>query len=105
NYTMPSATSRLAGITTGPDGGIWVLEDSVNQVARIVPDQGLFTPTATPTPVGTPVTCPVQFNDVSVGSTFYNNIRCLACQNIVGGYSDGTFRPNTEVTRGQMAKF
>jgi hypothetical protein len=29
---------------------------------------------------------------------------CLACQGIVGGYPDGSFRPNNEVTRGQLAK-
>jgi len=28
----------------------------------------------------------------------------LACRGIVSGYSDGTFRPNNEVTRGQLAK-
>jgi hypothetical protein len=31
-------------------------------------------------------------------------IRCLVCRGIVSGYSDGTFRPNNQVTRGQLAK-
>lgn len=38
------------------------------------------------------------------GSTFYTFIRCLACRNIISGYSDGTFRPGNDITRGQIAK-
>ncbi|HUP27418.1 MAG TPA: S-layer homology domain-containing protein [Chloroflexia bacterium] len=51
-----------------------------------------------------PSTCAIQFSDVPSTSSFYAPIRCLACRNIVSGYSDGTFRPNAEVTRGQLAK-
>jgi hypothetical protein len=45
-----------------------------------------------------------MFSDVPEGHTFYAAIRCLACQGMVSGYSDGTFRPNSPVTRGQLAK-
>ena len=38
------------------------------------------------------------------GSTFYSFVRCLACRGIISGYPDGTFRPNNDVTRGQIAK-
>jgi hypothetical protein len=48
--------------------------------------------------------CPIQFGDVDESNTFYSSIRCLACRGIVSGYSDGTFRPNNQVTRGQLAK-
>jgi hypothetical protein len=41
---------------------------------------------------------------VPQGSTFYEFVRCLACKGILGGYPDGTFRPNDAVTRGQLAK-
>ncbi|HYO49291.1 MAG TPA: S-layer homology domain-containing protein [Chloroflexia bacterium] len=51
-----------------------------------------------------PTACVVQFTDVPQANTFYANIRCLACQGILGGYSDGTFRPNNDITRGQIAK-
>ena len=44
------------------------------------------------------------FTDVPLDNTFYANIRCLACRGIVSGYADGTFRPNNDVTRGQLAK-
>jgi hypothetical protein len=68
------------------------------------------TPTSTPvvlcvqSPPPTSTPCPVTFNDVEQGSTFYENIRCLACRGIVNGYADGTFRPQNNVTRGQLSK-
>lgn len=46
----------------------------------------------------------MQFTDVQEGSTFYPFVRCLACRGILSGYSDGTFRPGNNVTRGQLAK-
>jgi hypothetical protein len=62
-------------------------------------------PTPTPgTPAPTPTLCPIQFIDVTEGSTFHPFVRCLACRGIVNGYSDGTFRPNDSVTRGQLSK-
>jgi hypothetical protein len=70
------------------------------------------TPTDTPTHTASPTatSCPVQFTDVPEGSTFYDNIRCLACRNIISGYTSGCetgnpcFRPNNNVTRGQTSK-
>jgi hypothetical protein len=41
---------------------------------------------------------------VPQGSTFYDYVRCLACRNVLNGYADGTFRPNSNVTRGQLSK-
>jgi hypothetical protein len=62
-------------------------------------------PAATATsPAATPTACTIQFSDVPVGSTFYPYIHCLACLGIVNGYPDGTFRPNANVTRGQLSK-
>ncbi len=53
---------------------------------------------------GMPQGCPMNFSDVPVGSTFYDYVLTLFCNNIIGGYSDGTFRPNNDVTRGQLSK-
>jgi hypothetical protein len=61
-------------------------------------------PTATNTAEATPTTCTIQFTDVPPDNTFYPYVRCLACRGIVQGYPDGTFRPNSNVTRGQLAK-
>lgn len=60
--------------------------------------------THTSTPQPTSTVCPIQFTDVPPGSTFYDFIRCLACRGIINGYSDGTFKPNNNVTRGQLSK-
>ncbi|HYO50509.1 MAG TPA: S-layer homology domain-containing protein [Chloroflexia bacterium] len=60
--------------------------------------------TLTPEPTATMEPCSIQFSDTPAGSTFYQFVRCLACQTILGGYSDGTFRPNNDITRGQIAK-
>jgi hypothetical protein len=68
------------------------------------------TSTETSTPMPTATSCPIQFTDVPQGSTFYANIRCLACRGIVGGYTTGCetgspcFKPGNLVTRGQLAK-
>ncbi|HEY9557469.1 MAG TPA: S-layer homology domain-containing protein, partial [Acidimicrobiales bacterium] len=44
------------------------------------------------------------FSDVA-GTTHAENINAVAAAGIAGGYSDGTYRPGTEVNRGQMATF
>jgi hypothetical protein len=59
---------------------------------------------ATNNAVPTPTPCAISFTDVPSDSTFYTWIRCLACRNIISGYSDGTFRPGNDITRGQIAK-
>jgi hypothetical protein len=70
-----------------------------------VPTSTVGGATSTSTPAApSPTACPIQFTDVPVGSTFYANIRCLACRGIVDGYPDSTFRPNNNVTRGQLSK-
>jgi carboxypeptidase T len=62
---------------------------------------------STSTPVGATATttpCTVSYSDVPTTNTFYPYVRCLACKGIIGGYSDGTFRPNNAITRGQLSK-
>jgi hypothetical protein len=58
----------------------------------------------------------LQFEDVLPDSTFYPFVRCLACKGILSGYpcggvgepcngnNDPYFRPNSNITRGQIAK-
>jgi hypothetical protein len=48
--------------------------------------------------------CPTGFIDVPPSNAFYQYVECLACQQILGGYPDGTFRPSNNITRGQAAK-
>jgi hypothetical protein len=47
---------------------------------------------------------PLRFSDVPYLYWAYNYVDYLASNNIVGGYSDGTFRPGNSATRGQFAK-
>jgi streptogramin lyase/pimeloyl-ACP methyl ester carboxylesterase len=51
-----------------------------------------------------PYVCPLQFTDMPSDNPFYSYVRCLACQNVLGGYGDGTFRPGNNITRGQLSK-
>ncbi len=62
------------------------------------------TATAQVTSVATATTCTLSFTDVLPDDPFYPFIRCLVCRGIVSGYSDGTFRPSNDITRGQIAK-
>jgi S-layer homology domain len=48
--------------------------------------------------------CTASFPDVPPDNTFYEAVRCLVCRGVISGYPDGTFRPNSPVTRGQIAK-
>jgi hypothetical protein len=75
-------------------------------------DRGLLPVlSATPTPMppsatatATPTACTLSFSDVLPENPFYANIRCLACRGIISGYSNGTFRPGADITRGQISK-
>jgi hypothetical protein len=44
------------------------------------------------------------FADVPTIHVFYSFVQCLACRDVLGGYADGTFRPQNDMTRGQLAK-
>lgn len=45
----------------------------------------------------------VSFSDVKEGQWFYNDIMTLAGMGLVNGYADGTFRPNNDITREEIA--
>jgi serine protease AprX len=63
------------------------------------------TPAAiTATPSTTAAACGEGFSDVPPSNTFYPYIKCLVCRYIISGYNDDTFRPNNNITRGQIAK-
>jgi hypothetical protein len=63
-----------------------------------------------------PTACSVRFEDLPNPSTFYAYVQCLACRGVISGYACGVvgepcdpahdpyFRPNANVTRGQIAK-
>jgi hypothetical protein len=45
-----------------------------------------------------------SFVDVPPTHPFWVYIERLAGRGIIGGYSDGTFRPDNQATRGQVSK-
>lgn len=46
-----------------------------------------------------------NFPDITADSKFYTEILILKNSGIVNGYSDGTYRPSSPVTRGEVTKF
>jgi len=131
--TPPPTPGRQVGPARGEYGGgsLWMSEVTANKVASLAVFTD--TPTASPTamatatstaaatnthfaPSSTPTApaqttstatataCTLNFIDVPVGSTFYPYVHCLACVGIINGYPDGTFKPNNQVTRGQLSK-
>ncbi len=118
----PAITGALTGIATGAGSDVWAVgvNNAQTLIERYVGSCTTPTVTATANPASPtrtatpqPTTCPVQFVDVPVGSTFYDYVRCLACRGIVGGYPCGGpgepcpgnyYRPNNNVTRGQVSK-
>jgi hypothetical protein len=44
------------------------------------------------------------FSDVPANHPFYGFIETAYSRNIISGYQDGTFRPGSDVTRGQLCK-
>jgi uncharacterized protein YkwD len=45
-----------------------------------------------------------RFVDVQPGSPFYAYVETASAREVIGGYSDGTFRPGSTTSRGQVAK-
>jgi hypothetical protein len=98
--TVPPANSPTRTATPQGTG----TSQPAATATRTVAGTAAATRSTTPTVTGTVTACAIQFTDLPLGSTFYTWIRCLACQGIINGYPDGTFRPNNSVTRGQLAK-
>ena len=57
-----------------------------------------------PSATATPTACVLAFSDVQPTDYFAIPVHYLACHSVISGYSDGTFRPYNNTTRGQLAK-
>jgi aldose sugar dehydrogenase len=99
--TDVTATNIVQGVNanmdliTGPDGAFYYIEQggvSPGSLKRIVG------------PSGTPPPCVISFSDVTATDYFYEPVRYLYCAGAISGYSDNTFRPYNNTTRGQVAK-
>jgi hypothetical protein len=121
NYSLSiSADQCTVGPSPTPGGATPTTQPTATRTNTTTPPSptgGIIPPTATPSPIvtaqvtntpgaatATATACTISFSDVPPNHTFYNEIRCLACRGIIGGYADGTFRPQNDITRGQIAK-
>ena len=66
------------------------------------------TPTAAPpvpTPTAAPGPCGMRFSDLTTAHWAYDYIGYLYCRNVVSGFPDGTFRPDSETSRAEFTKW
>jgi uncharacterized protein YkwD len=90
-------TAKAHGVIGGYSDGSFHTNDNVSrgQLAKIV---ALAQGWALSNPI-TP-----SFTDVPPGSAFYTYVETAADKNVISGYSDGSFRPGSLATRGQISK-
>jgi hypothetical protein len=82
---------------------------AVNSVGGATPTGTVVTSTPAPatsttTSTATATPCAMYFTDVFATDYFYVPVRYLFCAGVISGYSDGTFRPYNNTTRGQLTK-
>jgi hypothetical protein len=113
-YTDPCITPTATPTGTIPTS----TPTNTSTNTRTATNTPTFTPTRTPTPTDTPTTtpCAIYFTDVPPNGTFFPYVRCLACRGVMSGYQCGGpnepcdpesnpyFRPNANITRGQLSK-
>lgn len=88
----------LKGVIGGfPDGYFRADRPATRgQFSKIVANTGLFLDEVS--------TSTQTFTDVRRGDPYYQFVERLKSRDVLGGYSDGTFRPNALTSRGQAAK-
>ena len=64
----------------------------------------VLTATVVSTQTRTPTPCAINFSDVHATDYFYGPVQYLYCAGAISGYSDNTFRPYNDTTRGQLTK-
>jgi hypothetical protein len=92
--TLPPTASSTG--TPQPTGTGAATDTSTPTVPPTAP------PTITVTYTTTP--CAITFSDVHPSDYFYQAVTYLYCHGVISGYSDGTFRPYNDTTRGQLSK-
>ncbi len=106
----PTVTGTPPTITSTPTGGPQTATPTIPAATPTTAPSStmLVTATITTTPTGaatlTPTACPITFSDVQPTDYFYVAVRYLFCSGVISGYSDGTFRPGSNTTRGQLSK-
>jgi hypothetical protein len=102
NAPCATATPTPPGATNTPTS---VATLTNTPTATNTPPGATATPTGTATgPTPTVTLCPMIFIDVLPTDYFYVPVRYLYCAGVISGYSDNTFRPYANTTRGQLTK-
>jgi PKD repeat protein len=90
--TRAAMSVLVAGaVATGGDAG--------------VPSSGTFNDSGSPRSYNCGSAGGSHFPDVYITDAYCRHVNYLWARDVIGGYADGTFRPGTNVTRSQMAKF
>jgi len=94
---LPNTPSTTA---TGVPAGT-----STATTAPVLTNTATGVPSATTTVAATATPCTIRFTDVTDPTAYYyQGIYYLACHGVISGYSDGTYKPFNNTTRGQMTK-
>jgi hypothetical protein len=103
NTNTPSPTTAATGtFTDTPTATSTTPRPTSTAVTSTATTTGTRTPTNTTTP--SPTLCALSFSDVHSTDYFYQAVQYLYCQGAVSGYSDGSFRPYNNTTRGRLSK-
>jgi hypothetical protein len=103
--TTTAVPTGTATTTTVPTGTATTTQTATSIIPTVTLTVLPPTTTATGTATVTATACPTyNFSDVAPSDYFYTPVQYLACHGVIGGYSDGTFRPYNNTTRGQMSK-
>jgi hypothetical protein len=101
----PASSVCPASITTRATMAVWIAGTLAAGGDAGVPAVGTFNDSGTARSYNCAVTGGSHFTDIASSSPLCRHANYLWARGIVDGYGDGTFRPQTLMTRGQMAKF
>ncbi|MDQ2808602.1 MAG: S-layer homology domain-containing protein [Chloroflexota bacterium] len=94
----PSATATVTSTATNTS-----VPSATNTSVPSATNTSVPSVTVTAVPSDTP--CTIHFTDVTDPTAYYyQGVYYLACHGVISGYSDGTYKPFNNTTRGQMTK-
>lgn len=102
----PTATATISPPATVQGSPTATPTPTTSPGTAAVSPSATLSPTPTPTQMVVPASPPpgaIAFPDVSSSYWAYPFIAALSARGIIGGFPDGTFRPNQPVTRSQYA--
>lgn len=102
--STPTATGQPGTSTATPPPATETSTPSFTSTMPVPTATSTSTVPPGSTPTATVTLCPINFSDVHPTDYFYDAVQYLYCHGAISGYSDGTFRPYNNTTRGQLSK-